>query len=204
VRTLAGRVRVVATPSYDFPGCDGIWHRSFLVARAGDGLRGRAEPAGLAELRGRRCSYNGPDSNSGMNLLRATLAPIARGAPMLGGLIETGAHLNSLAAVRDGAADFAAIDCVSHAFVARARPELVRGLCVLAWTPASPALPLITGAGTTDAEFAALRQVIADPGLRPLWRALGVRALAFTAFDTYAPVTALARAAAESLYPELA
>ncbi len=72
VTELAGRVRLVATPIYDLPGCDGVLHRSFVVVRADDPARE------LADLRGRRCAVNGFDSNTGMNLLRAAIAPLAQ------------------------------------------------------------------------------------------------------------------------------
>jgi hypothetical protein len=75
VTELAGAVQVVATPVYAFPGCAGPMHRSFVLVRADD-------PApSLAALRGRRCALNGRDSNTGMNLLRALVAPLAQNQP---------------------------------------------------------------------------------------------------------------------------
>ena len=71
-KSFAGRVRLVATPRYAVPGCDGPRYRSAIVVRADD----PAET--LGDLRHRRCVVNERDSNSGMNLLRAAIAPISQ------------------------------------------------------------------------------------------------------------------------------
>jgi ABC-type phosphate/phosphonate transport system substrate-binding protein len=63
--SLRGRVRVVATPCFDLSGCEGAWHRSLIVVAAGSAARS------LEDLRGGVAAINGPDSNTGMNLLRA-------------------------------------------------------------------------------------------------------------------------------------
>ncbi len=197
VTTLAGRVRVVAAPRYALPGCDGAWHRSFVVVRADDDV------ATLAGLRGRGCAINGRDSNTGMNLLRATLAPLAHGAAFFGAVVETGAHRESLRAVAQGRADVAAIDCVTHGLLARHEPGLLRGTRVLGWTPASPALPLVTGVATPDTEVKRLRAVLCDPALAPCWAAVGVGDVVAAEADMYRPVSAVAMAAAAAGYPHL-
>src|SRR6266404_4796295 len=72
-KSFADRVRLVATPRYSVPGCEGANYRSAIVVR-------REETASLVDFRGRRCVVNEMDSNSGMNLLRAAVAPLAGGA----------------------------------------------------------------------------------------------------------------------------
>jgi ABC-type phosphate/phosphonate transport system substrate-binding protein len=192
---LRGVVRVVATPVYDLPGCDGAWHRALVVARADD-------PAGgLADLRGRRAAINGRDSNSGMNLLRASVAPLAGGGRFFSEVVVTGAHLNSLAAVRDGGADVAAIDCVTHGLAARYRPDLLAGTRVLAATMAVPALPFVTAAATPEPVVAALRDALA--AALP-WPALGLRGVERLDAAAYEAVMALERGAASRGYPRLA
>ena len=104
VRGLRGAVALVATPEYAFLGCEGAAHRSFLVRRASDARRD------LAEFRGARAAINGWDSNTGMNLFRATIASVARRAPFFGAVVTTGSHEASLAAVAEGRADLASID----------------------------------------------------------------------------------------------
>ncbi len=85
-KSLAASVRAVATPCYSAPGCDGATYRSAIVVRARD--------AGvtLAEFRGKRCVINEQDSNSGMNLLRAAIAPLAGGARFFESVVVSGSH----------------------------------------------------------------------------------------------------------------
>ena len=70
-------------------------------------------------------AVNAWDSNSGMNLFRAAIAPHADGAPFFASVILTGSHQASLAAVAAGGADLAAVDCVTFALLQRLRPALV-------------------------------------------------------------------------------
>ena len=71
VTGLKDAVTLIAAPEYAFPGCDGAAHRSFLVCRARDPRRA------LGEFRGSTAALNAWDSNTGMNLFRAAIAPIA-------------------------------------------------------------------------------------------------------------------------------
>ena len=193
VTTLAGRVRVVATPRYALPGCEGAMHRAWIVVRAGDSA------AGPADLRGRAFAVNGWDSNSGMNLPRALFAPLAGGGRFFGAVRVTGAHRASLAAVQAGVADAAAVDCVTFGLLARHAPGAVAGLRVVAETPPSPALPFITRADAPAAEVAALRAALDHP--HP---ALGLLGVADLPADAYAALRDLADGAAASGYPALA
>ena len=70
---LAGVVELVATPVYAAPGCRGAEYSSFIVVSEDNGA------ATLEELRGAVCTYNGRDSQSGYNALRAAIAPLAGG-----------------------------------------------------------------------------------------------------------------------------
>ena len=102
MKGLRDALVLIATPQYSFPGCEGAAHRSLVIRRAGDS-RGSLE-----SFRGAVAAVNGFDSNTGMNLFRATIAPIARGARFFGGVVITGSHQASLEAVADGRADLAA------------------------------------------------------------------------------------------------
>ena len=118
---------------YDLPGCgwfaEGVpSHRSFIVVSRSSG----AET--VEELRGGRFAVNGWDSNSGMNLPRRLLAPLAGGAAFFSGVIVSGGHVRSMEMVATGEADVAAIDCVTYGFCALYRPELVARLRVVAET----------------------------------------------------------------------
>ena len=135
---LKDSVTYVATPVYTAPLCEGPLHRSVVIAR-------KAENAGsLAAFRGSLCAVNGMDSNSGMNLLRATLAPVAAGGHFFREIKISGSHRESLRMVAVGEADIAAIDCVSFAHFCRFDPDFVARIRVVAETGLTPSLPLIT------------------------------------------------------------
>ncbi len=202
VASLGQRVRVVATPRYTAPGCDGALYRSALIVRASD-------PAiGLADLRGRAAAVNDPASNSGMNLLRVEIAPLAHGASFFAAVTITGGHVASVAAVAEGRADLAAIDCITWAHLQRLRPDTTKALRVIAWTKATPGLPLIAAVTIDATLLAALRQALAevahDPALAALRDALlldGFETLPNTAYDA---ILALERDAIAQGYPTVA
>lgn len=193
---LRDSVAVVATLTYDAPGCEGAWHRSALVVRAGD-------PAGsLADLRTRRAAINARDSNTGMNLLRAAVAPLAGGQPFFAAVLETGAHARSAMAVIAGKADLAAIDAVTLALLHDRYPTLARRLRILGWTAPSPGLPLITAAnGPVEALRNSLTETLRDPALTKPLRITGHAVL--DAAD-YAVIPAMECDAATAGYPVLA
>jgi ABC-type phosphate/phosphonate transport system substrate-binding protein len=193
---------VIATPVYDAPGCQGAWHRSAVIVRHDD-------PAGaLPDLRGRRAAINARDSNTGMNLLRALVAPHARDGRFFARVVETGAHARSVMAVIAGQADCAAIDGVTLALLRDRYRGLDSRIRVLDWTAASPGLPLITAADQNERVITALRdalrEVMADPALaaaRAALRLTGVTVLDRTDYDM---VPGLERQAISAGYPSLA
>ena len=202
ITQLRGEVALLATPVFAFAGCEGPRHRSFLIARVDDARRE------LAEFRGAVAAMNSRDSNSGMNLFRAALAPLAGGRAFFSRVLVTSAHLRSMEAVVDGMADIAAIDCVSFALIARERADLRAGLAVIGQTPMSPGLPFIASRrwpeATRDCVRAALGEAIADPALAKPLAALGLVGLARLEDADYAEVAELEARAAALGYPQLA
>jgi ABC-type phosphate/phosphonate transport system substrate-binding protein len=206
VTSLRGRVQVVATPRYSAEGCEGVLYRSAVVVRAED-------PATrLADVRSRRLAVNDLASNSGMNLLRAEIAPLAaeppfRGAPFFAKVTLTGAHVASLEAVAAGEADAAAIDCVVWAHLRRFRPALTQGLRILAWTRSAPGLPLIASASLDVAQVQALRTALTgvaqDQSLAAVRATLRLEGFETMAEAAYAPILALEAAAIAQGYPHL-
>ncbi len=201
VTRLAGKVRLVATPRYRVEGCEGAFYRSAVVVRADD-------PAvRLADLRGRRCAVNSLDSNSGMNVLRAEIAPLAEGGRFFADVVVTGGHVASVAAVARGDADVAAIDCVTWAHLQRLRPGETAGLRVLGWTEATPGLPLVTAvgtdAGTQAALVRALEDVAGDPGLAEVRAALLLEGFEAVALEAYGVVKEMEFLAEGLGYPVL-
>jgi ABC-type phosphate/phosphonate transport system substrate-binding protein len=203
VTGLKETVTLVAAPEYSFPGCEGASHRSFIIRRAGDPRRG------LIEFPGAVGALNAYDSNTGMNLFRATIASVADGAPFFSSIVVTGSHEASLAAVAEGRADLASIDCVSFALIKRGRPELIERIAVAAESPLSPCLPFIASArlppaSTTEAVREALFEALADPDLAEARAALGLKGTRIVAPPDYDRVMEIEREAAAMGYAELA
>src|ERR1700735_1567828 len=89
----------------------------------------------LKEFRGAVAALNAHDSNTGMNLFRGMIAPIAGGPAFFSSTVVTGSHEASVAAVDNGEADLASIDCVSFALLKRGRPELMERGAIVAESP---------------------------------------------------------------------
>ena len=195
-------VRLVATPRYRAPGCDGPFHRSVIVVRADSAV------ASLAELRGARCAANGPASNTGMNLLRVEVAPLARDGVFFGSIAFTGSHEASAERIAAAEADVAAIDCITWAHLQRLRPALTRRLKVLGWSVRSPGLPLITGRNTDPVTYEALRSVLDavehDPALRDVRAELLLDGFNALPAAQYRAIAHLEQIAAAQGYPTLA
>lgn len=149
-----GRLRYVATPCYRVPGCEGGKHRSRIVVRHDE------QADSIGGMRGRTLALNDRQSNTGMNLLRALVAPLADAGRFFGDVIETGSHAASARAVADGTADVAAIDTVTFAYLDQAAPDLTSRLRTLAWTTDTPGLPFVTAATTSAGTIRALRCAI--------------------------------------------
>jgi ABC-type phosphate/phosphonate transport system substrate-binding protein len=195
-------VRLVAIPAYAAPGCEGSRYRSAIIVQTDyPAMR-------LEDLRGRRCAVNERDSNSGSNLLRAAIAPLAEHGRFFSSVELTGGHLASVRAVAEGRADVAAIDCVSYAHIRRFNPELTSRLRILDWTPSSPGLPYVTAragdASIVPALRAALAEVLADPALVQVRDALLITGIDFTVDEDYVEVRQLERDALERGYPQVA
>ena len=149
-RELAGHVRLIATPLYAAPGCDGPNYRSLLLVGADSDLKPEAD------MRQVRAAVNGLDSHSGWIALCAAVS--AAGArPDFADIRVTGSHAASMEAIRRGEADLCAVDCVTFALLERNAPDRVAGLKIVGRTPAAPGVPYITGAGSGAAELARLR-----------------------------------------------
>jgi ABC-type phosphate/phosphonate transport system substrate-binding protein len=202
VTGLKGLATLIATPEYAFPGCDGASHRSFLIRRLNDSRRG------LSEFRGATAALNAHDSNTGMNLFRAAIASVARGAPFFHAVIVTGSHEASVEAVAEGRADLASIDCVTFALLGGGRPELLERVAIVAESPLSPGLPFIASASlgqpTIDAVREALFAALADPALAEARSTLGLKGMRQATPADYDRIAEIERAAAATGYPLLA
>ena len=170
VNRYAGTLWPVATPHYAAPGCDGAKYVSIIVVGE------RCDATDIAGMRGAVCAINGPESHSGMNALRALVAPLSSARRFFSAVKVTGTHAASIAMVRDGVADVAAIDCVTHALIWRYCGDALAGTRVLGWSDPAPAVPYVTraeyGEDTRARMRAALARTFADVNLAAAREAL--------------------------------
>ncbi|MGF7148095.1 ABC-type phosphate/phosphonate transport system substrate-binding protein [Sphingomonas zeicaulis] len=199
---LRETVQIVATPRYRVPGAEGAWHRAAIVVRAGD-------PANrLSDLRGRRAGVNGLNSNTGMNLFRAALAPFAREGRFFDTVCLTGGHAASIEALVAGTIDVAAIDAVTLELLSRHDPGIAPAIRILAWTAAVPGLPLVTAAATPPETVATMRrvlqQLVTDPAFAPAAATLALEGFETLSLESYGRIVAIETMARTMGYPHLA
>lgn len=160
---LKGKVRYLATPGYDAPGCDGATYRSFIIVRADDDIKRGVD------LSGKVATFNGHDSQSGCNILKHYLANLGIANGLLREAIESGAHRQSMALVKAGLADFCAVDCVTWTLLTAVAPAEVAGLRILDQTASAPCLPFITSRTMPIEDISSLREglsaAFSDPEL---------------------------------------
>ena len=199
---LRGHVMPFCVPLFDVPGTEGRMYSSRIIV----GID--ADIQSLEHCRGRVCAMNNPDSNSGMNVLRHALADMAAGQPVFSRVITTGGHLASLAAVADGSADVAAIDCVSYQLIADSQPSLVDRVRVIGNTVKTCGLPLVVAQSSSSAaDTAAISHCLnralasADDTVRQILHLTG---FAEVTLDDYASILEVEQYAVERGYPELA
>jgi ABC-type phosphate/phosphonate transport system substrate-binding protein len=183
------------------PGCAGASYVSWLVVRTRDPAKGPAD------LRGYRVAYNDDGSQSGYNTLRALIAPIAQGGKFFGEAIESGAHRHSLALVKAGRADVAALDCVTFSLIARNAPAEVQGIRVLRASATAPGLPYVTAAAASAADVQRLQTGIAaafaDPALEAVRATLALDGCEILPRSAYDVIPAMEHAAIAAGYPQL-
>jgi ABC-type phosphate/phosphonate transport system substrate-binding protein len=200
-KSFGDRLTLVATPRYSAPGCEENFHRSAIVVRAQDAADT------LAGLRGRRCVVNEPDSNSGMNLLRATVAPLAGGTGFFQSVCVSGSHRRSIELIAADEADVAGVDCVSLAYLQRLYPALASRVRILCWSPPSPSLPFVTSCLTDQRTLEALRaslaSVLADSAMNSVRESLFLEGVDLRPDATLSRPQQLEREAIELQYPVL-
>lgn len=199
---LCGEARLIATPVYNAPRCEGPHYGSVLIVPADSTFYT------LADTQGTTCAINASDSNTGMNLLRAALADIGAKAPFFAQVIETHAHRSSLTWVARGDAQLAAIDVVSFAHFSRFAPDLTKAVRVIGETRKTPGLPFITSPNTTAEQLAILRAALqAVVEQEPCHEALDelfLTDIQILPDEAYDEILALEAEAAAQSYPKLA
>lgn len=198
---LCGKVRLLGVPHYAAEGCDGPNYCSQLVVSRESPFRQ------LADLRGKRAAYNGPDSQSGMNAFRHAVAPFAGGAPFFSEVFESGSHLQSLEAVAEGRADIASIDAVCWFLAGRELPDLAASLRPIGRTASAPGLPLITSLRFSEAEAetisGAVAAVLDSSETAAIRERLGICGFSRASTEDYSGIIAMEQEAVASGYPTL-
>ena len=134
---LQGRVSYVATPDYGVEGCPPGHYCSVFVVRKDDPRQG------LESFDHAAFAYNEALSQSGWAAPQTHAGGLGLHLPPS---LQTGGHRLSALAVADGRADIAALDAVTWALMHGVDPVAAR-LRVIARTPPTPGLPLITAQG---------------------------------------------------------
>lgn len=198
---LAGVVELVATPAYSVDGCNGADYCSLIVVSEDS----HAEE--LADLRGAVCAYSRRDSHSGYNALRAAIAPLAGGGAFFDRVVESGAHALSIGLIATGEADVCAVDCVTHALMARYQPNALSGTRVMARTERAPGLPYVTRAGTGGDDMSRLRDALLsaanDPALADVRDALLLGDIHVLDHDAYRRIDDMESSARAAGYAEI-
>ena len=198
---FADALRLVATPRFAAPGCEGPNYSSYIV------VRDRSPYEKLEDLRGARAAINAPSSHSGANALRQRVAPLQEKGRFFSSVRTSGSHEQSLRLIRGDEVDVAAIDCVTHALFARHRPEALAGARVLESTPLVPAPPFVTAAGMTlegvDELRGALRSALADPDTLGARDALLLEGIEELPLRAYEPIAVMRRTADALGYGEI-
>lgn len=160
---LAGKVRLVGTPCYDAPGCEGPIYRSLFIVRSD------SDANKLSDALPARVAVNSMDSFSGWHSLSRIVRSLDFDDEPFIETILSGGHAKSIDLVREGDADIAAIDCVTHALVGDVEPERLAGTRVLEQSPPAPGLPYITRIDMSDQDIRrmvkAIENAFDDSGL---------------------------------------
>ena len=201
VGRCAGTLALVATPRYSAPGCDNSLYSSVILV-AED-----SRATELSDLRGAVCVVNYPESHSGVNALRALVAPFSRGGRFFSRVVTSGSHPASVAAVARGEADIAAIDCVTYALLERYRPSLLEGTRRLCYSARAPGIPFVTRAGSDSNRIGqlqnALREAFEEPEVRAAGAAVFIDGVEILPLSAYDRIIEFQRLAAAQGYPEL-
>jgi ABC-type phosphate/phosphonate transport system substrate-binding protein len=197
----ADHLQAVATPCYDVAGCEGSNYRSFVV------VRGDSNFETIEDLRGTRCVINTPTSHSGMNVLRALVAPLHCNGRFFSAVSMSGSHESSLRMIQRGNVDVAAIDCVTHALLTKYRSSELAGTRVIHVTEPVPAPPYVTAFNAAPETIAAMRDAVLcaldHPSTATAKDALMLTGVEILPDDAYIPIESLESMAHSHEYYEI-
>ncbi len=201
VNRYAEKLIPIATPHYGAPESEGYDYASVIVVRED------CEANDVLEMRGAVCVMNGPESHSGMNALRALVAPTSCSGRFFSHVKVSGTHADSLEMIIRGEVDVAAIDCVTYALLRRHRPTTLSGIRKLGSTDRAPGIPYVTRSTVAKDTVARMRTALFrtfnDPQLTTVRQALLLEDLEELQLSQYQRITEFQQIAVRHDYPEL-
>lgn len=197
----ADQLQIVGTPCFEAPGCEASSYSSYVVVR-------EDSPYHLVEdLRGSRCVINTPTSHSGMNVLRAMVAPLHCDGRFFSTVTMSGSHERSLRMIQQGKVDVAAIDCVTYALLARHRPSEIVATRIIHQTKHVPAPPYVTASSTPPGLLTSMREAVFrtldQPSIASAKRELLLADVAVLSPDAYQSIESLESIAHHHNYHEI-
>ena len=197
----ANRLLPLATPHYGAPGCEGSDYSSVVV------VADHVLVDDVLDMAGAVCVINGRDSHSGMNSLRALVAPRNRAGQFFSAVKLSGGHVASIDMLRRGEADVTAIDCVTYALLESYRPSALAGTRRLGLTYFAPAVPYVTCTSVSEDATLRLRAGLfssfADPLLIDVRRGLYLKDLEALPLSEYSRISDWKAFARQHGYPVL-
>jgi len=137
---------------------------SDVVVRAADRYQS------FADLRGTRFAFNYAESQSGHNVVCQRLGANGWDQHFFAQTIQSGSHGGSIAAVRSGVADAAAIDSTYFDWLVAHYPERVANLRVIDQLGPSPMPPVVAGTAVPDELCQQIIDLLCGIHLEPSWQ----------------------------------
>jgi ABC-type phosphate/phosphonate transport system substrate-binding protein len=137
MKTYLPYLAPLCVPMFKVPGVNQRHYCSFFIT-------GKYNPINnLTDCANKIAAINGHDSNSGMNVLRHAITPLASRSCYFSEVIVTGGHWDSVIAVSESRADIAAIDCVTFALLKDHVPELIDSIKIIGESAETCGLPFV-------------------------------------------------------------
>ena len=185
VTDFAGHLRAIGAFDPRLPGAADARYRSVVIAR---------RQAPIETFKRGIAAVNSSDSLTGW--ISLSTAVLGRATAWEGETISTGAHVQSIDAVRRGLADIASIDPVTLALTRDLEPDRLDGLSVIGSGPRVPCLPIVVPWSTPDEIVEMWRTAFAeaceDPRTDRARRNLRIRRFVPLDDDDYADLLMLA------------
>ena len=201
VNGYAGKLQPLAAPHYAAHDCEGIEYASVIIVSEDCWAQD------VLDMRGAVCVINGHESHSGMNALRALIAPASQDGRFFSAVKVSGTHAASLELLKNGDADVSAIDCVTHTLFQRYRPASLAGTRKLGTTYRAPGIPYVTRSSIDPDRIARMQAAIlrtfADPNLAVTREALLLRGVELVATSEYGRIKEFQDFAVRHGYGEL-